>query len=74
MKQNIKATLIGGYFFIGFLFAIYQHFWGRYNYKSFMFNLGQGIVWPAVMFPSVGKFIGGVLTLAIIGFLVLRRR
>ena len=44
MKQNIKATLIGGYFFIGFLFAIYQHFWGRYNYKSFMFNLGQGIV------------------------------
>ncbi|MCH4249242.1 MAG: hypothetical protein LKF82_15720 [Acinetobacter populi] len=74
MKDNIKAWVISGYFIIGFFFAVYQHFWGQYNDKSFMFNLGQGLVWPAVMFPSVGKFIGGVLILLIIGTLILRSK
>jgi hypothetical protein len=74
MNSHVKATLIGLYAVIGFFFAVYQHFWGKYNYKSFAFNLGQGIVWPAVMFPSVGKFIGGVLLLLIIAALTLRSR
>lgn len=74
MKDSIKAWVIGGYFIIGFFFAVYQHFWGQYNYKSFAYNIGQGLVWPAVMFPSVGKFIGGVLLLIIIGALVLRSK
>ena len=72
MKDNIKAWVIGGYFSIGFLFAIYQHLWGQYNYKPFAYNIGQGIFWPAVMFPVVGKIIGGILILVIIGVLVLR--
>ena len=74
MKSEIKAALIGGYLVIGFFFAVYQHFWGHYNYKSFMYNIGQGIVWPAVMFPSVGKFIGGVIILIIIALITLNSR
>ena len=54
MKENIKAWAIGGYFIIGFFFTVYQNFWGQYSYKSFAYHIGRGIVWPAVMFPSVG--------------------
>ena len=74
MNSNIKTALISIYLGIGVLFAVYQHFWGQYSYKPFMFNLGQGLVWPAMLFPSVGKFIGGVLLLLIIGGLVLRSK
>ena len=74
MNSNIKTTLIGGYLTIGLFFAVYQHFWGQYSYKPFMFNIGQGLVWPAMLFPSVGKFFGGVLILLFIGALTLRSR
>jgi hypothetical protein len=65
MKENIKAWAIGGYFIIGFFFTVYQN-WGQYSYKSFAYHIGRGIVWPAVMFPSVGKFIGGVIILIVL--------
>ena len=74
MNTNIKSWLIGCYFGIGLLFAVYQHFWGHHSYKSFAYHLGQGVVWPAVMFPSVGKFIGGIMILLFIGFIALRSK
>ena len=74
MKENIKAWLIGGYFIIGFFFTVYQNFWCQYSYKSFAYHIGRGIVWPAVMFPSVGKFIGGVIILIIIALITLNSR
>lgn len=74
MNTPIKFWLIRAYLIIGLLFAIYQHFWGQYSYKSFFYHLGQGVIWPAVMFPSVGKFIGGMLLLLIIGAFVLRSK
>ena len=72
MNSNIKTGLISVYLVIGFFFSIYQHFWGQYNYKSFAYNIGQGFVWPAVMFPVVGKIVGGVLILLFIWFVVIR--
>ncbi|WP_353171874.1 hypothetical protein [Acinetobacter rudis] len=72
--MNITSWLIRAYFIIGLVFAIYQSVWGQNSYRSFAYNLGQGFVWPAVMFPSVGSFIGGVVLLIFIGFLVLRSR
>ncbi|RYY77957.1 MAG: hypothetical protein EOO69_12495 [Moraxellaceae bacterium] len=74
MSSQVKAWIIGVYATIGFFFAIYQHMWGQYNYKSFAYNLGQGIFWPAVMFPSVGKFIGGILILLLVGYFALSRK
>lgn len=68
MNSSVKSWVISGYLVIGFFFAIYQHFWGQYNYKPFTYNLGQGLVWPAVMFPVVGKIVGGILILLFIGF------
>ena len=72
MNSNIKTGLISIYLVIGFFFAISQHFWGQYNYKSFAYNIGQGLVWPAVMFPVVGKIVGGILILLLIWFVVIR--
>lgn len=74
MNTNIKSWLIGCYCSIGLFFAVYQHFWGHQSYKSFAYHLGQGLVWPAVMFPSVGKFIGGMMILLFIGFIALRSK
>ena len=72
MNSNIKTGLISIYLVIGFFFAVYKHFWGQYNYKSFAYNIGQGFVWPAVMFPVVGKIVGGILSLLFIWFVVIR--
>jgi len=74
MNSNIKTWVISSYLVIGFFFAIYQHFWGQYNYKPFTYNLGQGLFWPAVMFPTVGKIIGGILILCLVGFLTMRSK
>lgn len=72
MNSNLKAGLVSTYLVIGFFFAIYQHFWGQYSYKSFAYNIGQGLVWPAVMFPVVGKIVGEILILLFIWFVVIR--
>jgi hypothetical protein len=72
MNTSITSWLIRGYFIIGLLFALYQNYWGSQSYKSFAYHLRQGVIWPAVMFPSVGKFIGGVLILLIVGGLLLK--
>ena len=74
MNPSIKSWLISGYFIIGLLYTLYQSFWGQYSYKSFGYHLGQGVIWPAVMFPSVGKFIGGMIILIIIGIIALRSK
>ena len=72
MNPHLKTGLISTYLVIGFFFAIYQHFWGQYNYQSFAYNIGQGFVWPAVMFPVVGKIVGGIVILLFIWFVVIR--
>lgn len=57
MKNKIIATYIG----FGILYALYAWMFGDTAHKSFAYNLGQGLVWPAVMFPSLGKLIGGAV-------------
>ena len=74
MNASIKSWLIGGYFAIGLLYAVYQNFWGQYSYKSFAYHLGKSVVWPAVMFPSVGKFIGGVILLILLCVIAMRSK
>lgn len=67
--------LIGLYGVSVLIAAICFDIWGRYAYKGFFFNLGQGLVWPAVVFPSVGKLLGGLIWLiVIVGVLALAQR
>lgn len=67
--------LIGVYGVTVLIAAICFDIWGRYAYKGFFYNLGQALVWPAVMFPSVGKLLSGVIWIVVIlGILILVRR
>lgn len=55
--------------------AVCFNIWGQYAYKSFFFNLGRGLVWPAIVFPTIGTILSGLIWLLVIGaVLVLVRR
>ena len=70
--MNGKVITVIVYLVIGFFVAIYQHFFGELNYKPFGYHLGVGLVWPVLIFPSLGKIIGGMIILIVIGILLLR--
>lgn len=63
--MTLKQKLIWGYFSIALLFALYGTWFGPQSYKGFMANLGSAVVWPAVIFPSLGYVIGGVVLLVL---------
>ena len=70
----MKVKIIVTYLVIGLFVALYTWLFGDTAHKSFMYNLGGGFVWPAVMFPSLGKVIGGLILAGFIGYAVLNNR
>lgn len=70
----MKVKIIVTYLVIGLFVALYTWLFGDTAHKSFMYNLGGGLVWPAVMFPSLGKVIGGLILAGFIGYAVLNNR
>ena len=54
---------VWAYLAIGALVTLF----GGDDMHSFAYDIGRGLAWPAVLFPSFGKFLGG---LAILGFCV----
>lgn len=71
MKTSRKFWL--AYFVIALLFAIYGSIWGAESYKGFAYNLGMSVIWPAILFPVIGKIVGGIIFLIFIAFLVFSR-
>ena len=73
-QTKMIATWVAGvYGVIGLFYAFYQAIWGTYNYKPVFYNILQGVFWPLVMFPSFGKAVGGLIMLAVVGYIVLKR-
>lgn len=66
-------VVIGVYVLLIFIFAIYGNWWGDYAYKGFAYNLGRSLVWPTILFPGMGKAIGGLLIVFFVGLLLLKR-
>ena len=62
--------VLGIYFLIGLIYTIYASNWGDESYKSFAYHHGQGLVWPAMIFPGFGKWIGGLLIVAMVAFVM----
>lgn len=60
--MSLKAKLIAGYGAIGAVVLLYQ--WIFVSGASFGVALGKGLVWPAVIFPGVGAFLGGIILVA----------
>lgn len=67
-------VVAGLYVFLIFVFAIYGNWWGDYAYKGLAYNFGRALIWPVIIFPKLGKVVGGIVLLCVIGFLVLKRR
>ena len=71
--KMVAMGVAGLYGVIGFFYAIYQCFWGAYSYKPVFYNLMQGVLWPFSMFPAFGKAVGGLVMLAVILYIVLKK-
>ena len=59
--------LVSGYLAIAMVFWFFLANWGALAYKGAAYNFGRALVWPTVIFPSLGQLIGGIL---IVGFIV----
>jgi hypothetical protein len=64
----MKNFLILFYVAMIVVFSIYGANWGDYAYKGFFYNLGMALVWPAIIFPSIGKAIGTIVILGLVGY------
>lgn len=62
--MSTKQILIVGYAGCGLLMLMYQ--WIFVSGVGFAVALGKALVWPAVLFPALGGFIGAVLLVAIL--------
>lgn len=65
--------LVGFYTLLIIPFAVYGTFWGEYAYKGFAYNLGRSVIWPAILFPIIGKILGAIVLVALIFSLTARR-
>lgn len=72
--MKLKQLLISGYAVIAVLFALYGMTFGAEAYKGFAWNLGKAVVWPVVIFPSLGKLIGGIVWILVIGAILVFAR
>lgn len=68
--MKTKHIVLIAYALIGLGYAIYSHFFGELSYKGFGYQLGQGLVWPLVMFPGLGKIVGALLVTAMVAFIL----
>jgi hypothetical protein len=68
--MKIGRILFAGYFLIALLYAVYAHFWGPEPFRSFAFHLGQGVLWPVLVFPSLGPVIAGIVVLIFVAVLM----
>lgn len=62
----MKRFIISIYCVLALITAIYQAVWGPQVWRGLAYAIGQGLVWPAVWFPSLGSIIGGLIWIIII--------
>ncbi|HCT9254198.1 TPA: hypothetical protein OUB85_000741 [Enterobacter hormaechei] len=67
----MKPFIISIYCVLALITAIYQAIWGTQAWRGLAYAIGQGLVWPAVWFPSLGSIIGGLIWIIIIVFLLI---
>ena len=67
----MKPLIISIYCVLALITAIYQAVWGTQAWRGLAYAIGQGLVWPAVWFPSLGSIIGGLIWIIIIVFLLI---
>lgn len=69
--MKTKHKVIAAYIGFGVLYALYAWIFGDTAHKSFAYNLGQGLVWPAAMFPELGSILGAIVLVIFIAVISL---
>lgn len=64
--MQVKHKIITGYLIIALLFGMYGTFFGEHSQRGFFFNIGKGLVWPAIMFPSLGLAFGSIIMVGVV--------
>ena len=59
--MSTKQKIIAAYLVIALCFAAYGALFGSHASRGFFYNLGMGVVWPAIIFPSLGWIVGGII-------------
>lgn len=73
MKKILEIIL--GIYFWGFVIAtLYGTFFGEYSYRGFFYNLGRGLTWPTIAFPSFGKFVTGVIIFLFVSYNLVNKK
>lgn len=70
-EPSIKGILIAVYVVVGIVYALYRWKFGATAHEGFAYNLGVGLIWPAAMFPAVGKAIGTIIIVLLVLFVSL---
>ena len=70
-------VMFGVYAVIGLVFALVRHFSASSGHVLTAYDFGvhvsHALLWPIFMFPALGKFLGGLVLLGLIGaFVVLK--
>lgn len=65
-----RQILITAYLVIAMGFTVYESLFGAENYRGFFYNFGKSLVWPFLVFPILGKIVGSILLLVIIGAVI----
>jgi len=73
-QASLKETILGGYVAIGIVYTLHGWLFGSYSYKGFMYNFGRALIWPALMFSELGKFLTAVILVIVIAALLLFKR
>ncbi len=72
--MKVLQAILGGYLLIGLVYGVYRHFKGAEHVLTafdFGVHISHALFWPIFMFPGFGKFLGGIVLMAVIGGLVL---
>lgn len=72
--MGIKGKIISFYLLIAIGTSIYTSIWGDLAFKGAAYNIGRSIVWPVILFPSLGAVVGGVLIVVFVLWASLGRR
>lgn len=68
---STKKKIVTLYFIIGCLFGLYGWLFGPASYKGLAYNLGQGVMWPVFIFPTLGKVIGALILVLFIAIVTI---
>lgn len=71
--MNIKGTFFLVYFMLAIATTIYGSIWGDFNYKGLAYNIGRGLVWPFIWFPTLGAIVGSLLLFGFIAYASLKK-